>query len=235
MTDKTHDENGVEYSDVRERRLFNEAMARTAQRLEGVNTGLIDKGSELADLAELHGVLQRLSNNMDVLVMSKGYNFIVSVQKGHEVYALTAGDYNYEATGLKLDMTGWEVTPEPDQLKADDWNRLWKFYNAPLSGRVDNHPEILEVVVTKTAGGVIAYDWLESGRYPHNQYAYFAANHGPVQYWMTVEEFEQNAPEWHLEHVVKLSEEAIAAHKRLTLEAAGVAESVSDQPPSEEG
>lgn len=222
---KTHNEDGEEYEDARERRLFDEAMTRTAQRLEGVNLGLVDDGDPLKDAAIFYELLKKLGHNMDVMVMSKGYHFIVSVQKGHEVFALTSGDHHYEPTGLNLDMCGWEVCTEDKNLQAEgSWNRLWKFYVPALSGRAHNQPEIHEVVVTKTPGGVIAYDWLETTRYPNNTNPFFAENHGSVQFWMTVEEFEKNAPQWAQEHSVKLTEEAIAAHARLVQGTAGDAE-----------
>lgn len=100
----------------------------------------------------------------------------------------------------------------------------WRDYPASF-------PEAFEIVVTKTADGVIDQDWLEPT--VEKDGLYFAENNGPVKFWMPKAVFLAEAPQGLLKHLPDLSEGAIEQHKLRAPASPGVAESYTALVPKE--
>lgn len=157
------------------------------------------------DLADLDKLLRGLEEQMNIRVMAFGYNFIVG--KNGAVLGLTSGDHHYEEAKLSLDMVGWHAIDDsidPKTMSEDaTWLKAWRWCN-------QTRPEHYEVVVTKTPGGDMAYDWLEPGRHRDKgvgEHAYYANNLGEAQFWMPRETFERLAPDWAKAQVAPLNAE----------------------------
>lgn len=146
-----------------------------------------------AEVQLLDQTIGSLEENIDIRVMATGHDFLVG--DSGQVLALTAGDQHYEDSKLRLKMFGWHLVDEsidPESLGDSTWLQEWRWFPR-------QRPADYEVVVTKTPGGQMAYDWMEPGRHAGaglGGQSYFAENLGRPQFWMPRDIFENKAPEW---------------------------------------
>jgi hypothetical protein len=108
-----------------------------------------------------------------------------------------------QATGFKVNLRGWEYINPADRT---GWEQYWQFCD-------ESAPKPLEIVVTKTRSGRMAYDWLQQC----GEKLMYCQEGGEPQFWMPKDTFEAVAPKWARERAAPLSEGAITELERLQL------------------
>lgn len=92
----THDANGNEFWDVKERRLLDESIKALGRFGSGSGTITAEEA------ARLHSTLLQMQENADLMVIAKGYHWLVG--NDGKILALTAGDHHYEDSGITADL-----------------------------------------------------------------------------------------------------------------------------------
>ena len=144
----------------------------------------------------LYRFMNTVRERINLRVLTQSYSFIVNEKNA--LLGLTSGDQNWEPIMNGVDMRGWHIIDQsidPETVASKEFLSSWNWYHK-------TPPEIYEIVVVKTPGGALDYDWLEPGRslkkgeHGNENEARFGHNKGTVQFWMSCENFDRYAPEW---------------------------------------